>query len=1042
MNNIMRCTCARRRIIQAAVRGGGGGEGSTDPWFHYKRCQLSQFDSIFSTREGGFHHLTYLYAMLLRQMHVLVRVCYGVPRVELKKDMQWLPSAEQMHMQAIMGSAGGAGEAKAVMQSLGQLFGGQFGGNVVFGGAAAASVRGVAPGVQQDPSALILLATAANEKCPCEKPFEPVTYGQQKGRGSKQREDAAAAESTAAASTSAAASVAAAGLASSPVKREQSSAAAAASSPPPRKQADFLANRTADNTVDLLDSEEDEDATAKGEGKGDVSAAVAAASEPRRSPARDTLNALAADGAAAAAAAAVHTESDADSAAQTKRKTRSKAAATPAVVSSKSKSAPSSASAAAAPAAAGLTRGRAAAAKARGNYAERDGSSSEDDGGEEEEAELETESEQDKGDDDDDEVMEVTPTKKGRKAPASKKKSAAATSSAAATPRKRKASAGGKSKSASSALDAASVSDNESLPPPSAASTKKAPRMSKAMRAATDAVRRAAAEELDFSDGMEEAEQARRAASAPSAAAAASAGSRKSAAASSSDKLPKKQYFEHGWPLVWCEFYSPEDRRWIHVDVLRSLFDSPGVYEHDGGLHLSYVFAVRPSVPGARPLVTDVTRRYTRKWAAVLAGRGPLANEEAWVAQHLSQASGPCAAADRHIEQRDAAELLALHSAARAALPERLSELKNHPLFVCKAHLKKFEEIYPDGPEHAVGSVLEKKRAMKKDKDADDEEDPQPASAGPVVTHLVYPRSHLHVLHTVDRWRKEQRAVRDEELAFPRKVVKKNMMLSARQREERKRLGLLSAEAEQSKLYGIWQTVPWMAEAAANGIVPKNERGQVDLWDRDPRFLPPGCVHLNYPRMEVLCKKLGVDCARAFTGFDIKQGRTVPRFEGVIICAEFEADVLAAWHAAENRARERAEKKRLDAIIANWKHVVRGTLVAAKLRASLGAKEGRSVLGADGQPVIAAAASSTAAGAAGGGAAAATPGGAAGIADTPYGSIALAGAALQKPGGGGADATAPGAPHKHAFTQQRFDETASAWIRFCACGVSEAAEEF
>jgi xeroderma pigmentosum group C-complementing protein len=267
---------------------------------------------------------------------------------------------------------------------------------------------------------------------------------------------------------------------------------------------------------------------------------------------------------------------------------------------------------------------------------------------------------------------------------------------------------------------------------------------------------------------------------------------------------------------------------------------------------------------------------------------------------------------------------------------------------------------------------------------------------------------------------------------------------------------LLNAEAEQSKLYGIWQTTPWMSEVARGGIVPKNERGQVDLWDRDPAHLPGGCVHLNYPRMEVLCKKMGVDCARAFTGFDIKHGRTVPRFEGVVVCAEFEADVMAAWHEAERRASERAEKKRMDVIIANWRHVVRGTIVAAKLRAALGAKEGQSVLGPDGQPIVAAPAGSATAGAsAAAGSSASASGSSTSLAAMPYGSIAIAGAALQKPGGGaaassggggaaggGSSSSRGGGPHVHVFTEQRFDETSNAWVRVCACGVPEAVEEF
>lgn len=74
----------------------------------------------------------------------------------------------------------------------------------------------------------------------------------------------------------------------------------------------------------------------------------------------------------------------------------------------------------------------------------------------------------------------------------------------------------------------------------------------------------------------------------------------------------------------------------------------------------------------------------------------------------------------------------------------------------------------------------------------------------------------MHMLHTIDRWRREQRAVKDEELPYPVKVVKKLSQMSCRQREERTRLGLIPPGGEKSELYGIWQCEPWMPQAAQN----------------------------------------------------------------------------------------------------------------------------------------------------------------------------------------------------------------------------------
>ena len=35
------------------------------------------------------------------------------------------------------------------------------------------------------------------------------------------------------------------------------------------------------------------------------------------------------------------------------------------------------------------------------------------------------------------------------------------------------------------------------------------------------------------------------------------------------------------------------------------------------------------------------------------------------------------------------------------------------------------------------------------------------------------------------------------------------------------------ADANQTKLYGMWQTEPWQPPVAMDGMVPKNERGTV-----------------------------------------------------------------------------------------------------------------------------------------------------------------------------------------------------------------------
>ena len=44
-----------------------------------------------------------------------------------------------------------------------------------------------------------------------------------------------------------------------------------------------------------------------------------------------------------------------------------------------------------------------------------------------------------------------------------------------------------------------------------------------------------------------------------------------------------------------------------------------------------------------------------------------------------------------------------------------------------------------------------------------------------------------------------------------------------------------------------------------------------------------------------VCKRLGVDYGMAMTGFDIRGGRSIPRFEGIVVCEEFAEEVEKEW---------------------------------------------------------------------------------------------------------------------------------------------------
>ena len=220
----------------------------------------------------------------------------------------------------------------------------------------------------------------------------------------------------------------------------------------------------------------------------------------------------------------------------------------------------------------------------------------------------------------------------------------------------------------------------------------------------------------------------------------------------------------------------------------------------------------------------------------------------------------------------------------------------------------------------------------------------------------------MHLLHTVERWVREKRQVREDQLAKPSKLVKSQTMAGRKKRKilqyaramhgDFDRLSLDAAvqdiatsssasassstlpdDDELSALYGIWQTDPWAPPVSKDGVVPRNARGQVDLWT--PAHLPLGCVHLPYPRIAAIARKLGVDYAEAMVGFEVRGGRSIPKFEGIVVIQHNAEWVLDAYREKERETKEKEDKKRWERVSFNWRRLVKGAVVRAKLMAEL-----------------------------------------------------------------------------------------------------------
>lgn len=75
-------------------------------------------------------------------------------------------------------------------------------------------------------------------------------------------------------------------------------------------------------------------------------------------------------------------------------------------------------------------------------------------------------------------------------------------------------------------------------------------------------------------------------------------------------------------------------------------------------------------------------------------------------------------------------------------------------------------------------------------------------------------------------------------------------------------------------VYGYWQTMPYVPPKVVNGKIPRNEHGNVYMYQ--PQMVPDNCVHLKLPGVFNIARKLDIEAVPAVTGWDFRGGRNVP----------------------------------------------------------------------------------------------------------------------------------------------------------------------
>lgn len=198
-------------------------------------------------------------------------------------------------------------------------------------------------------------------------------------------------------------------------------------------------------------------------------------------------------------------------------------------------------------------------------------------------------------------------------------------------------------------------------------------------------------------------------------------------------------------------------------------------------------------------------------------------------------------------------------------------------------------------------------------------------------TEDVYRRADVVKCLSAESWHKEGRQTKIGEAPLKRVPIRAVTLLRKREVDELQRQ---TGEKPKQGLYAKYQTEYIIPPPIENGIIPKNDYGNIDCFV--PSMVPRGAVHIPWSGTVRVCKKLGVDYAEAVTGFEFGSKMAVPVIEGVVVAEENEGLVTDAWMAEEAEKRKREQLKAEKRILQTWRKFLFGLRIAERVREEYG----------------------------------------------------------------------------------------------------------
>ncbi|KAI6647545.1 DNA repair protein complementing XP-C cells-like [Oopsacas minuta] len=277
--------------------------------------------------------------------------------------------------------------------------------------------------------------------------------------------------------------------------------------------------------------------------------------------------------------------------------------------------------------------------------------------------------------------------------------------------------------------------------------------------------------------------------------------------------------------------------------------------------------------------VRDVSARYCLDWGGKYAKMKP--DNDSW----LRILSLWCDSRDEEDRLEDK-QLMSIQLSLPS--PSTLSQYKCNPIYILERHILKFQAIYP-------ADVL---------------------PVGIFRGDRVYHRDNVMELHTRENWLKEGRVISKGSTAY--KLARGRTKPGSDPKQERK-----------IELFGKWQTEIYIAPPVVDGKVPKNEFGNVELFQES--MLPSGAAHVDIPGAAIVARKLGIDYALAMVGWEFHGIACHPVFRGVVVATENEGVLLEAWREGKEEKREKEKVVREKKVFERWRRVIRSALIKQRV---------------------------------------------------------------------------------------------------------------